>query len=132
MPNQEKSPKYIVLGDRSKCSPTRKLKFLWYNNHMGLKHHLAKGAKADHPRGNRCDTLRTRSQVMSRQRECPESRLVCQPPKRERQQDPETHKSITTTIPKSLVTSGTPFNMSPFIRGFQDNMTSWMSNLMNQ
>ena len=36
------------------------------------------------------------------------------------------HQSITTFIPRLLVTSGTPLNTSPFIRGFQDNMTTWM------
>ena len=35
-------------------------------------------------------------------------------------------------IPRSLVTSGTSLNTSPFICGFQDNVTNWMSSLVKQ
>ena len=62
----------------------------------------------------------------------PESRLVCQQPKRARQRDTDAHQSITTSIPRSIVASGTPLNMSPFIRGFSgqhdelDEQTGWV------
>ena len=56
---------------------------------------------------------------MSRQGEQPELRLVCQQPKQTRQYDPDAQMSITPTIPRALVSlsTGSPFTMSPFIRG---------------
>ena len=60
---------------------------------------------------------------MSRQGEQPESRLVCQQPKRARQNDPNARMNITPSIPRRLasLSTGSPLTMSPFIRGFQDN-----------
>ena len=50
-------------------------------------------------------------------------------PKRTRQQNPDAHQGIVPSIPRSF---GPTLNMSPFICGFQDNMTSWMNSLINQ
>ena len=71
---------------------------------------------------------------MSRQEEQPESRLVCQQPKRARQQDNDAQLSITPSIPRTLTSLSTssPLTTSPSIRSFQDNMTSWMSCLISQ
>ena len=51
---------------------------------------------------------------------------------RARQQNSDAYQSITPSMPKPLaiLTAGAPFNVSPFIRGFQDNMTTWMSSLI--
>ena len=82
---------------------------------------------------NRLDTLRTQphwaTQVMSRQEEGPETLFVAQETETA---DSDAHQCIATSIPRSLVTPGPTMNMSPFIRGFQDNMTSWMNSLINQ
>ena len=72
---------------------------------------------------------------LKRQEECPESQLACQ-------LQPTAQESKTTNSRNSteyhhldteiVGTFGAPLNMSPFIRGFQDNVTSWMSSLVNQ
>ena len=38
----------------------------------------------------------------------------------------------TSLIPRSIVSNATAFDMSPFVRGFQDNMSNWVSNLIYQ
>ena len=72
------------------------------------------------------------TQVMSRQEKQPESRLVCQQPKQAREHDTDAHQRLIESMPWSIVASGAPLNMLPFIRGCQDNMTNWMSSLINQ
>ena len=62
----------------------------------------------------------------------PESRLARQQSKPARQHDADARQSITPSILKSIIASGTPLNMSHFIHGFQDNTTSWMNSLINQ
>ena len=62
---------------------------------------------------------------MSRQAQDAEAQLALQGPKRPRQEDRLAQREV----PLSL---GPTINMSPFIRGFQDNMTSQMSSLINQ
>ena len=62
---------------------------------------------------------------MSRQGQDAETQLAIQGPERPRQED----RVAQCSVPKSLSPT---LNMSPFIRGFQENMTSWMSSLINQ
>ena len=85
---------------------------------------------------NHLDSLRAQphwaTQVMSRQEGGPETRLVAQVPKGPRQRNSDALQCITTSIPRSLMTPGPTMNMLPFICGFQDNVTSWMSNLTNE
>ena len=69
---------------------------------------------------------------MSRQDEDAATQLALQGPKRPRQEDRHAQQAITPSIPRSLASPVQTLNMSPFIRGFQDNMTSWMSSLINQ
>ena len=65
------------------------------------------------------------TQVMSRETQDPETQIALQGPKRPRQED----RLARSELPRSL---SPRISMSPFIRGFQDNMTSWMSSLINQ
>ena len=59
-------------------------------------------------------------------------KLALQGPKRPRQEDRQVQHMITLSLPKRLVSPVQTLNKSPFIRGFQDNVTRWMSNLINQ
>ena len=69
---------------------------------------------------------------MSRQDQDAETQLALQGPKRPRQDDRHAQQAITFSIPTSLASPVTTLNMSTFIRGFGDSVTSWMSNLINQ
>ena len=62
---------------------------------------------------------------MSPQDRDPETHFAVQGPKRPRQED----RLAQHAVPRSLSPT---ISMSTFIRGFQDNMTSWMSNLINK
>ena len=53
-----------------------------------------------------------------RRRACQEDRLI--------------QHSRSNSIPRSIVSNVNAFDMSPFIRGFQDNMSNWMSSLVHQ
>ena len=61
---------------------------------------------------------------MSRQDQDPETQFALQGPKRPRQKT-----DLLNEVPRTMSPA---ISMSPFIRGFQDNTTSWMSNLINQ
>ena len=67
------------------------------------------------------------TQVTSRQEVEPENQIVL---KRARQEDRLIQHSRTSSIPSSIVSNVHAFNMSPFIRGFQDNMSNWMNSLI--
>ena len=62
---------------------------------------------------------------MSRQTRDPESQFGLQGTKKLRHEDRLAQRDV----PRSLSPT---INMSPFIRGFQDNMTGWMSSPINQ
>ena len=66
---------------------------------------------------------------MSRQGIEPENQIVL---KRPRQKDRLVQHSSSTSIPKSLVSNVQPFDMFLVIRGFQDNMSNWVSGLIQQ
>ena len=68
------------------------------------------------------------TQVTSRQEEGGQTRLALQGSKRPRR----AQDAIAVFIPRTLASPSPTFSMSPFIRGFQENMTSWMSRLINQ
>ena len=70
---------------------------------------------------------RLRDCFMSRQEVEPENQIV---PKRARQEDRLIQHSRSSSIPRSIVSNVNAFDMSPFIRGFQDNMSNWMSSLI--
>ena len=67
------------------------------------------------------------TQVMSRQEAEPENQLVL---KRPRQDYRLIQHSSSTSIPRSIVSNVRASDMSPFIRGFQNNMSNWVSNLI--
>ena len=64
---------------------------------------------------------------MSRQGSEPESQIVL---KRPRQEDRLIQHSMSTTIPRSMVSSVQGFDIIPAIRGVQDHMSNWMSSLV--
>ena len=64
---------------------------------------------------------------MSRQEVQPENQFVL---KRARQEDRLIQHSRSSSIPSRIVSNVNAFDMSPFIRGFQDNMSNWMSSLI--
>ena len=66
---------------------------------------------------------------MSRQGIEPEGQIVV---KRPRQEDRLVQHSSSTSIPRSLASNVQPFDMFPVIRGFQDNMSNWVSSLIQQ
>ena len=68
------------------------------------------------------------TQFMSRQEVEPENQIVL---KRARQEDRLIQHSRSSSIPSSIVSNVRAFDMSPFIRGFQDNMSNWMSSLIH-
>ena len=65
---------------------------------------------------------------MSHQEGGGETRLALQNLKRPKCAQNE----IAVSIPRTLASPGPTFNMLPFMRGFQDNMMSWMNRLINQ
>ena len=64
---------------------------------------------------------------MSRQEAEPENQLAL---KRPRQEDRLTQLSSSTSTPRSTVSNMRAFDISPFVRGFQDNMSNWVSSLI--
>ena len=63
---------------------------------------------------------------MSRQEAEPENQLAL---KRRRQEDRLIQHARSNSIPSNIVLNVTVFDMSPFIRGLQDNMSNWVSSL---
>ena len=66
---------------------------------------------------------------MSRQGNEPESQIVR---KRPRQEDRLVQHPRSSSIPRSIVSSVQGFDVFPIICGFQDNMSNWMSSLIQQ
>ena len=52
--------------------------------------------------------------------------------KRLRQEEGLAPQARTPSIPRSIVSTATTIDMSPFIRGFQDTMLNWVSSLTQQ
>ena len=78
-------------------------------------------------------TLRTSlpskaTQVMSRQEADPENQQLAL--KRPRQEDRLIQHSRSSSIPSSIVSNVSTFDMSPFICGFQDKMSNWVNSLI--
>ena len=70
---------------------------------------------------------------MNRQDQDAETQLALQGPKRPGQEDRLAQQAKTSSIPRSLVSPAmTQFNALPFTSGFQGNVTSWRSSLINQ
>ena len=66
---------------------------------------------------------------MSRQGNEPESQIVL---KRQRQEDRLIQHSSSSSIPRSIVSNVQGFDMFPVIGGFQDNVSNWVSSLIQQ
>ena len=66
---------------------------------------------------------------MSRQGNEPENHVVLKWP---RQEDRLVQHLRSSSIPRSIVSNVQGFDMFPVIRGFQDNMSNWMSSLIQQ